>query len=165
MAADSQKQLLKKAGTLLTRRAYSRGELRIKLSKLAGEPEVEAALNHLQQLNLLNDMDYAYNFALYRIKHDGWGAIKVHHALLHRHVAEELIDAAIARVRQEVTDEVALNGYLQRYCRKMGLPKDNKSIAKLIARLQRRGFHEQAIYPTLQRIIPASVWQRFETGE
>ncbi len=52
---DVQKKLLNKAGAILGRRPHSRGELRLKLLRYGAETEVEAALDRLQELNLLND--------------------------------------------------------------------------------------------------------------
>ena len=165
MEADLQKTLLMKAGTLLARRAYTRGEMKSKLSPLASQKEVDSALDRLEQLNLLNDAEYAYNFALCRIKEEGWGPIKVHHSLLRRHVAPLLVESAIDRVRQEISDSAALSEHLRRLCRKSGLPADLKGIRNLVLQLHRRGFHEDTIYSTLRRMIPADAWQAFETGE
>jgi SOS response regulatory protein OraA/RecX len=66
---ESAKKLLQKAGRLLAWRAYSRGELEAKLRSQAEEKEIQAVLGRLEELNLLNDEQYAYN------------SIKVNHRL------------------------------------------------------------------------------------
>ena len=63
MDNERHKLLMKKAGALLARRAYTRGELRDRLVKTSGETPVESILDRLEQLNLLNDAAYAYNLA------------------------------------------------------------------------------------------------------
>ena len=165
MDAAVQKMLMKKAGDLLSHRAYSRGEMGEKLGKVAGEHQVEDALDRLEQLNLLNDAEYAYNFALYRIKRDGWGPDKVHHSLARRHIAKKTIQHVLEKIRSELGEEFALVEYLQKHCRKQGLPNDPKGVQKLVAHLRRRGFDESVILRALEPVIPATVMQRFETGE
>ncbi len=165
MSDDPHNMLLKKAAALLARRAYSRGELREKLASAAGELQVESALDRLEQLNLLNDADYAYNFALYRVRQEGWGPAKVHDSLLRRHVAESTIELALERVRNEMSDESALIEYVQKHCGKRGMPANPKDINKLIFHLRRRGFDENAILNALKRMIPSAVLRHFETGD
>jgi regulatory protein len=165
MESEAQKQLLKKAGALLSRRAYSRGELRLRLGKASEEFQIEAVLNRLEQLNLLNDADYAYNFALNRIRQKGWSPAKVHASLLRRNVAQATIEAAIERTREEVGDLKALTEYIQKYCRRKGMPADSQGIRRLIAHLQQHGFEEDSILCALKQVVPATALQRFETGE
>jgi regulatory protein len=165
MDSELQKAILKKAGSLLNRRAYSRGELRIKLGKMAGDSEIESALNRLEQLNLLNDSDYAYNFALYRIQREGWGPAKVRHSLIGRHLSQAAIDSALQRVRNELDEEIVLSEHIQKYWRKRMPPKDWKDFQKLILHLRRRGFDNNAISRALKRMVPSDAIPSFETGE
>ncbi len=165
MEAELQKKLLKKAGRLLARRAHSRYELREKLSKLASEKDLNVLLDRLEQLKLLNDADYAYNFAFYRIAQDKWGPIKVQHFLLRQYVTPQIVESAIDRVRQEMSDSDVLMEYLRQYFQKKRSPGNRKEIKKLILHLQRRGFYQNTIYSVLQEMIPAGAWQDFEPGE
>ena len=165
MDTDLYSVLMKKAGGLLARRAYSRGELRDKLAKIAGPAAVEPVLDRLQQLNLLNDAEYAYNFALCRIQQKGWGPAKVHGSLLRRQVAPEAIEGALARVQSELSDEPALEACVRNYCGSKGMPVDLKDLRRLVSHLHRRGFGEDSIQSVLRRMVSARLWQRFETGE
>ncbi len=166
MDARYNKNLLKNAGALLARRAYSRNELRDKLSGLAAEAEIESVLNHLEQLNLLNDAEYAYNFALQRIHRRGWSPLKVQNALLRHNVEPQTIECALDRVRNEVSDPLILiSEYVQKHCAKEGLPKDPKGIRALIAHLRRRGFDDESILGALRKLFPAAALQPFETGD
>src|SRR5687768_10744837 len=116
MAQAVSKKLMSRAGNLLGRRSYSRGELARKLLKLADPPEVETVLDRLEELDLLNDSKYAYNFAFYRLRECGWGPLRVRHALLNRQVAADLVESALNRVFQEHGEGPMLEGYLDRYC-------------------------------------------------
>lgn len=165
MEAELRKKLMAWAGRLLLRRAYSRGEMAAKLSKLADESEVEEILHHLEELNLLNDAEYAYNLATYRLKQQGWGPLKVRHDLLRRHVAPHIVESALDRNCKEAGEQPFLRDYLERYSRKSEMPSDRKGIRQLILHLRRRGFTNEIIYSTLRQIIGRDAWQRFEHGE
>jgi SOS response regulatory protein OraA/RecX len=159
------KLLLKSAGALLARRSYSRGELKDKLSKMADEHAVESALDRLEKLNLLNDADYAYNFAFCRIRQRGWSPDRVQSSLIHRQIEQKTIEIALERVRSELGNEPVLENYLRKYCGKRGLPADLKALRKLIAHLRRRGFTEESILDALRLVVPAAMLQRLETGD
>jgi SOS response regulatory protein OraA/RecX len=156
---------MQKAGRLLARRAYSRGELEARLCADPDEAGLEAVLRRLEELNLLNDEQFAYNFALCRMMQDGWGPIKVLHSLLRRRVEAHLAESAIERVRQEIGDGSLLQGFLADYCSKHRLPEDRRSIQRLVSRLKRRGFAEETIYSVLRRTIPAEAWRCFDSGD
>jgi regulatory protein len=165
MDPEIQKKLLEKAGAFLARRAHSRGELKQRLMRLAPEPEVESALDRLEQLNLLNDQEYAYNFALCRMKQDGWGRAKIYASLLRRQIPESAIDSALERAWNELDEESALSEYLKRRFWKKKLPKDPNVLRKLVVHLRRRGFDEENISRVLKRMFPAELMRHLDTGE
>jgi len=159
------KVLLNKAGALLARRPYSRGELKDKLSKLADESQVEAAIGRLEQLNLLNDAEYAYNFALYRMKQQGWSPARVQESLLRRQVGQDIVESALERAQTNLGGVSAIVSCVRKFCEKSGLPADLKQTRRLIAHLHRRGFDEESIAAALRETIPAALLQQIETGE
>jgi SOS response regulatory protein OraA/RecX len=166
---------MKRAAAFIARRAHSRGELRRKLAaaqKSNEAPkieEIEAVLDRLEYLNLLNDAEYAYNFAFCRIKDLGWGEEKVRTALLDMDVAKAVIDRALGRVREELAPDDgaddALMEYVKGYCRKHGTPSSLKDARKLAGHLVRRGFDEDKTIGALRQIIPTEIFRHFETGD
>ena len=163
--AELHKRLLNRAGIFLSRRPYSRGELAAVLLKVAGPDSVEPVLNRLEQLKLLNDPEYAYNFAFNQLKFKGWGPARVHQNLLLRKVPPGLAESTMNSIRAELSDREVLEGYLEKHCRRKGLPVDCRGIAGLVSHLRRRGFLEETILQTLRPKVPPAVWERFETGE
>jgi SOS response regulatory protein OraA/RecX len=159
---------MKRAAALIAHRAHSRGEMRRKLaaaqkadesqnSRDVSDAEIEATLDRLEHLNLLNDAEYAYNFAFYRIKDLGWGEVKVRKALLDRDVAEAVADRALSRVREEITPDGmndALMEYIDGWRLQHGTPSTLKDAQKLIRRLAGRGFDEDRIVDAIRRINP-----------
>jgi SOS response regulatory protein OraA/RecX len=166
MDIDLHKLLLKKAGALLARRAYSRADLQTKLAEFADEEQVESALEHLERLNLLNDPDYAYNFALRHIRQQRWSSARVQNALLAHHVDGAMIERALEKVRMESGgEETGIREYVHKRYGKSGLPTDPKGVRKLILHLLHRGFDEATIIGALRGVIPYAVLKHFETGE
>lgn len=162
---DSLRPLFQKAGRLLARRAYSRGELRERLLRAAEPARVDEVLDRLEALRLLNDAEYAYNFAAQRIRLEAWGPLKVEQALERRRVPPDVIAAALERVDAELSEGAALETYVEKCCRAAGMPRDRKEIHRLIQRLRRRGFHDEIIRSVLKKRIPAAAWRHFDTGE
>jgi SOS response regulatory protein OraA/RecX len=163
---DTHKIILREAGSLLARRAYSRCELKSKLAGLAEESQIESALCDLEHLNLLNDTDYAYNFALRRIRQQGWSPAKVKQALICRQVGAADIECALDRLKREEGDrETIIVAYVQKRYGKIGLPVDPKDVRKLILHLRQRGFDDDQILGALKGLFPAAALQPFETGE
>jgi len=163
--AEILKKLLNKSGELLSRRAFSRAELRQKLATLADETHVESVLDRLEEQNLLNDADYAYNFALNRIRFKGWGPSKVRASLLQRQVAPQIVEAELSKVENELIGERPLMEYMRKYCGSHWPPTNPRDIQKLILHLRRRGFDKERILDALREKIPAASLQPFETGE
>lgn len=157
--------LLKRAAELLAKRAYSRGELRKRLAPIGQDPLVEKTLDRLEQENLLNDPEYAYNLALHQIRQVGWGPDKVKEDLLRREVDPDVVKQAIEQALNEADIETFLVGYIEKRCKKQGAQTDPKEIRKLVSHLLRRGFDENQIFSALRRIIPPDVFRYFETGD
>jgi regulatory protein len=155
----------KRAAALLAKRAYSRSELRKKLAPIGQEPLVEKTLDRLEQVNLLNDREYAYNLALHHIQESGWGPAKVKEDLLRRGVDSDVIKQALEQALNEADIETLLVEYIEKRCKKQGLQTDPKEIRRLVLHLIRRGFEENQIWGALRRIIPPDVFRCFETGD
>jgi regulatory protein len=154
-----------RAASLLARRPYCRAELRSRLSPHGSLEDLEDVLNRLEELNLLNDADYAYNFAGRSIRDGGLGPQKVRDLLLRRGVDGPTVEAALDRVRTEVGDADALRRYLARRFQKRPLPENEKSIYQLVKHLQRRGFAEDTIARVLRTGISSDVAERLDAGD
>jgi len=163
--AELQKKLQKKAGALLARRAYSRGDIRRKLLKIADGSVVDIVLDRLEQLKLLNDIDYAYNFALSRIGREGWGPEKIRRALRGRQVSYSDISTALDQIRALTGDDYALAEYLKKYFGKKGMPEDASGFRKLVSHLRRRGYHRDSIIGILKHTLPAEWMRYFNSGD
>ncbi len=159
------KETLQKAARLLARRSYSLGDLRKKLAVSIAPDDLDRVLERLQALNLLNDSDYAYNFALRQMTEGGKGSLKVKEELLQHNVPESVVVSALDKIEQEFGEEHLLRAYFERQTRKTGPPKDTKSLRKFILLLRRRGFSETVIRRVLRDQVPSNVLHLLEIGE
>jgi SOS response regulatory protein OraA/RecX len=166
MDSGIHKLLMKKAGGILARRAYSCKELQKKLAQYGDDEHVESVVQQLGRLNLLNDLDYAYNFARRHIRQLGWSRNRARNALLGHLVEPAIIDRALEQVQAESGgEEPVIVEYVTKRYGKSGFPSDFKGIRKLIMHLRQRGFEEENILSALKGKIPDAALQRFQTGE
>jgi regulatory protein len=125
---------------LLGSRSYATAQLREKLRGQYGAEAAERAVERMQELNLLNDADYAYRCAsdLYRLKH--FSVSRVMQELrqrgidgdLARQTAEEAA-AEYAPDPQETLAELLRTKFAGKY-------QDEKGRRRTVAALQRLGY-------------------------
>jgi len=165
MSEDPGQKLMQKAGALLARRPFSRAELAARLARYGDPAQIDPVLDRLEELNLLNDAEYAYNSAVRWLQQQGWGALRVLHMLRRRHIDAATAEAALARARLEIGERAALEAYLERRARTHPLPSDRRAITRLVAHLRRRGFPDEVIWTVLPRKIPGTAWRNFDLGD
>ena len=136
-------------------RAQSTGQIRTKLRQRAELPQdVEATLEKLKEYGLLNDQQYAENFASARLENDGFGKQR---AL--RDLAQRRIHPAVAANAVEQTyagrDETALiEAFIRRRYRnadKEKLFQQDKDLASAFRRLRLAGFQSGNIVKVLKQ--------------
>ena len=121
---------------LLTRREYSRAELKAKLA--AGEEDVDAVLDRLQAENLLSDRRYAAQRILARASRYGNGRLR--QELRQRGVDDDDIAVALPEAGDEAERCRAI------WVKKFGRPPQSaEERAKQMRFLQYRGFSGDAI--------------------
>ena len=155
--SEKRHDLQHEATRLLARRAFSRGELRDRLSESAEQQDLERVLDRLEELNLLNDLEYAYNLASDRSGR-GWGPGKIRAELARRQVPGSFIPDVIESVVSEADEPLVLARYLQHLLAKQNALVDQKKARKLIQHLQRRGFSESAIRRCLADVATSESW-------
>ncbi len=143
---DSSKALdRQKALEMLSRRPYSRRELKDKLLRRgADEQSAEDCVEWLAERGFLDDGEYADAVARhYTAK--GYGAGRVKDELRRRGVPSELAEETLAEL-PENTEK--LDAYL---ARRLDDPNDRDSVRKISAALFRRGYSWEEIRAALRR--------------
>ncbi len=139
-ALDRQKAL-----EMLSRRPYSRRELKDKLLRRGtDEQSVDECISWLDEHGFLDDGEYAGAVARhYSAK--GYGAGRVKSELRRRGIERELADETLAEL-PENTEKI--DAYI---ARRLSDPKDRDSVRKIGAALFRRGYSWEEIRAALRR--------------
>lgn len=159
-AASAEVAVMDRALNLLEHRARSARELRRRLIQ-KGEPAllVEAALERLTRMGLIDDAEYARQVARSTAVVRGASKRRVRQELFKRGVASELADAAIAQVYADESVDAA--EIVERAARKRlkalsGLDPETRR-RRLHAFLARRGYESDEIRATLERVLASTV--------
>ncbi len=140
---------------LLSGRAYSEQELRLRLQRRATDPsEAEAVLESLRQYGYLDDRRFAEAVATSRLENESLGRLRVLAELRRRRVDRSTAEEAVASVYAD-TDEVNLiERYLERKFRNVDLKQaleDPRQLLSVYRRLRRAGFSSSSAIRVLRR--------------
>lgn len=146
LAAARRSGLKEKTLELLSRKPQSRAQVERKLRQWeAGEEEIAAICDRMEELGYLNDADYALRV----VRHysaEGYGAGKLRDELYRRGVPRELWDDALAQ-RDDPSD--SLDAFVAK--KLAGKTPDRKELKKVSDALARRGFSWSEISSALDR--------------
>ncbi len=133
--ASDARRAKEKALWLISYRDHSVGELRQKLSRDYGEEAVEAAINKLFELRLLDDEGFAKKYAE-SLSHKHMSSRQIHQKLRQKGLDRDLIGETVDDLNLDEKEEIrALIN--KKYLRKLS---DEGDLRRTVAALQRRGF-------------------------
>ncbi|MDR2219181.1 MAG: recombination regulator RecX [Methylobacillus sp.] len=143
--ATNNPALRERALNHLTRREYSRQELHRKLLPFAGEDDdLDKLLDEFQQRGWISDVRYVDQMV--HARKGKFGSLKVAHELRAQGVAEELVEKAVAEVR-DAEQETARNLWRKKFGNP---PNSREEWAKQARYLQGRGFGMETIHSVLR---------------
>jgi regulatory protein len=154
--ASAEVAVLDRALNLLAHRARSARELRRRLLQ-KGEPPalIDAALERLERMGLIDDAEYARQVARSKVMAQGASKRRVRQELFKRGVASELADAAIEEVYED--EAVDPGEIVERAARKRlqalgGLDPETRR-RRLYGFLARRGYESDEIRAAMQTVL------------
>lgn len=125
---------------VLSGRAVSSGELRVKLRDRAAEPGlVDAVISRLKNIGFLDDARFAESYAAARRDNQGLGRFRVAQDLKKRRVAPAVADKAAAEAYSEVDERDMARQFVDRKFRGKDM-SDEKTLASAYRRLRTAGF-------------------------
>ncbi len=110
--------------------------------------EIEAAIDRLIECGAVDDERFAQRFAEDKRELSGWGPDRIREALAHRGLDRELIDAAVAGDGTATQLERAI-ALLER---RGEPPHDDRSRARALAFLARRGYDSDLAYEAVRGV-------------
>ena len=139
---DELRSARERALDLLSAAEQTSGTLRQKLLRWYGEEAVEAAVLRMEELELINDLDYGRRYAADAVNLRGWPRRRIAMELQKKGVPAEVIEEALADITEETEIETACRLLEGPYRGKL---RDRKERDKVKAALQRRGFSYEVI--------------------
>ncbi len=149
---DELRSARERALDLLSAAEQTSGTLRQKLLRWYGEEAVEAAVLRMEELGLINDLDYGRRYAADAVNLRGWPRRRIAMELQKKGVPAEVIEEALADITEETEIETACRLLEGPYRGKL---RDRKERDKVKAALQRRGFSYEVIRQAVSRVLEA----------
>ena len=149
---DELRSARERALDLLSAAEQTSGTLRQKLLRWYGEEAVEAAVLRMEELGLINDLDYGRRYAADAVNLRGWPRRRIAMELQKKGVPAEVIEEALADITEETEIETACRLLEGPY---RGRLQDRKERDKVKAALQRRGFSYEVIRQAVSRAMEA----------
>ena len=149
---DELRSARERALDLLSAAEQTSGTLRQKLLRWYGEVAVEAAVLRMEELGLINDLDYGRRYAADAVNLRGWPRRRIAMELQKKGVPAEVIEEALADITEETEIETACRLLEGPY---RGRLRDRRERDKVKAALQRRGFSYEVIRQAVSRAMEA----------
>ncbi|OGQ51843.1 MAG: hypothetical protein A3J24_03745 [Deltaproteobacteria bacterium RIFCSPLOWO2_02_FULL_53_8] len=135
-------------------RSHGISELKAKLKRKGFDDDaVISAVNHLIEIDAVNDERFAFEFAASRLRNKNWGPRKVAAELAARGVSQEIIGRVAGGVTHEREAELVKEA-LTKWFKKTACstPLDRKAFAKAVRHLTGRGFGLDVTLDALRRL-------------
>lgn len=153
MSGATSEAALQRALKFLGFRARSEQEVRVKLTQL-GFPQrtVEATLNRLRNLSLLNDEQLARDLALSRAKHGGYGHLRIERELLQKGISKSLTQRILSETVTEQGEKENAMALLEKKFKNKDL-NDLRILRQADNFLHQRGYSDSLITELLKRSL------------
>ena len=141
LQASETRRANEKALYLLEHRSHSKKELVDKIRRTTSEEAAQAAANRMEELGLVNDKEFAKNYASQLLGRKGFSVSRAQHELemkgIDREVAREIIDELAPNPVEKIKEIIA-----KKYERFLG---DEKGRRRTVNALQRLGYRYEEI--------------------
>ncbi|MDR1002803.1 MAG: recombination regulator RecX [Oscillospiraceae bacterium] len=126
----------RRAYSMLSFRDHSKSELMTKLRRGTDEQSAQAAVEKMEELRLLDDDEYARNYAARLSKYKHYGTHRIRQELLAKGISRELADEAISLLDINHEEQIT-QLLLGKFARQMS---DEKGRKRTFSALQRYGY-------------------------
>lgn len=147
---DEVRQAKEKAMDCLSAAAQTSGMLREKLRRRYSEEAVEVAVCRMEELGLINDLDYSRRFAADAVNLRYYPKRRIAAELQRKGVSEEILSEVLAEITEETEIKTACRLLEKQYREKLC---DRRERDKVKAALQRRGFGCETIRAAVNLVI------------
>jgi regulatory protein len=157
VTSEERKACMERAGRLLATRARSERELRDRLSAAAFEAAtVDATIERLRELRLVDDHDFARQWAEERSARKGIGPVKLKAELVSKGVEAGVVDEVLGGL--DLDEEAAATGVAASLVRKVARKPLQAQAASLWQMLRRKGYSSEACEAAVKAVMPPEGW-------
>lgn len=146
-------QALSRLAALCSRGEQAESDLRDKLRRWQVAPaEAEDIIRRLKDEKFLSDERYAHAFVRDKVRFNGWGRIKIAHALRQKHIDSQWIEQALADEVDEAAYHDTLLHLMQGKLRSVSGREPQAARAALLRFAASRGFESDLCYRCLDEV-------------
>ena len=150
-------QALSALAALCSRGEQAESDLREKLRKWEVSPaDADRIIQRLKEENFLSDERYARAFVRDKARFNGWGRIKIAHALRQKHIDSQWIELALADEIDEAAYHDTLIRLMQGKLRSVASREPQAARAALLRFAASRGFESDLCYRCLDEVWRAN---------
>ena len=150
-------QALSALAALCSRGEQAESDLREKLRKWEVSPaDADRIIQRLKEENFLSDERYARAFVRDKFRFNGWGRIKIAHALRQKRIDSQWIELALADEIDEAAYHDTLIRLMQGKLRSVASREPQAARAALLRFAASRGFESDLCYRCLDEVWRAN---------
>ena len=145
---------MQRAVTLLAAKPRSIGELRQRLleKNWTNEEIVESVLQKLEEYKLLNDQQFAHDYAASKLRQKPVGKRKLKQTLSQKQLDKETVESALEQVFEEIPESELVAQAIEKRIRVKGIPQDRDETKKFFDYLLRQGFSYDLVRDKMREI-------------
>ncbi len=160
--ADTRRKAKKRALYLLGTKQYCYKELYTKLRRSYDEDTAREAADAMRDYGYVNDEEYAPKLAEYLIRTKRWGVRKAKYEMLHRGLAQELVEEVLSEYSEEDISEEITELLEKKYYDKIADYDDRR---RTMAALARRGYDYDSVKRCIDKLLREAEFEDYEENE
>jgi regulatory protein len=147
----SQARIFSCAIRLLAAKPRSEAKLRQLLTQKTGAAGrlIEDCLARLKEIGLVDDYNFAYNYARHRLERKSLGRSRLARELASEGVARDVIERALEAAFEENQEQELIERAIEKYIRTRGRPEGPRGLRRMFNHLIRLGFDRDLIVSRL----------------
>ena len=139
-------RIKEKALNIISYRPRTKKELKDKMKDKFNEDSIDSVIDRMEESGLLNDEEYAKNYAYYLYQNKGYAVKRIKYELMHKGIDSEIISNVLEN--EEFDEESNLEKIIEK--KNMRNIQDDKEKRRVLSYLQRLGYSWDKINSVLR---------------
>lgn len=139
-------RIKEKALNIISYRPRTKKELKDKMKDKFNEDSIDSVIDRMEESGLLNDEEYAKNYAYHLYQNKGYAVKRIKYELMHKGIDSEIISNVLEN--EEFDEELNLEKIIEK--KNMRNIQDDKEKRRILSYLQRLGYSWDKINSVLR---------------